>query len=145
MATTDISREGLDMAAQALADAPVLMLNLLRYNEQARYDGGDWPSCSGREAYLTRYVPAFAEVTQGQGIAAEWVGTVHAALVSAADEAWDDVAIVRYPSFAAFRTMIESDAYREKADPHRRAALADWRLLATTPMPLTGADAGDAA
>lgn len=142
MATTEIDREHMACAEQVLeADVPVLMVNLLRYNEQAQYESVQEPPCSGREAYFTRYVPAFAAVTEGQGIGAEWVGSVHAALVGPTDEAWDDVAIVRYPSMAAFRAMIESDAYRRQADPHRRAALADWRLLATTPLPLPGKDA----
>lgn len=138
MATTDIGKASMDEAARTLGDGEVLMLNLLRYNAQARYERSDQPPCSGREAYFTRYVPAFAEVTQGQGIAAQWIGTVKAALVAPVDEAWDDVAIVRYPSFAAFRAMIEGADYQAKADPHRRAALADWRLLATTAMALPG-------
>ena len=132
----------MDEAARALGDGEVLMLNLLRYNAQAQYDHGDQPPCSGREAYFTRYIPAFAEVTQGQGIAAQWVGTVHAALVATAGETWDDVAIIRYPSFVVFRDMIEGADYQAKADPHRRAALADWRLLATTPLALPGAKPG---
>ena len=140
MAATEINEGGIDAAARALGDGEVLMVNLLRYNVEARYQGGDHPPCSGREAYHMRYVPAFAELTQGQGIAAQWVGSVGSALVGPLDEAWDDVAIVRYPSFAAFRATIEGADYRTKADPHCRAALADWRLLATTPMPLPGAD-----
>ena len=140
MATTDIGKGSMDEAARALGDGEVLMLNLLRYNAQAQYNQSGQPPCSGRDAYFTRYVPAFAEVTQGQGIAAQWIGTVQAALVAPADEAWDDVAIIRYPSFAAFREMIEGVDYLAKADPHRRAALADWRLLATTPLPLPGAE-----
>ena len=146
MATIEISLAGVDAAERALAaDTPVMMVNLLRYREQAQYDGGTLPPCSGREAYFQRYVPTFAAVTQGQGISAEWVGAVHAALVAPGGEAWDDVAIVRYPSVAAFRAMIESDAYRNQAAPHRLAALADWRLLATTPLALPGAKADDAA
>ncbi len=141
MATTDIGKGSMEKAARALGDGEVLMLNLLRYNAQARYDGSGQPPCSGREAYFTRYVPAFAEVTLGMGIAAQWVGTVREALVAPSDEAWDDVAIVRYPSFAAFRAMIESAEYQAKAEPHRRSALADWRLLATTPLPLPGTSA----
>lgn len=140
MATTDIGKDGMGEAARALGDGEVLMLNLLRYNAQAQYDQAGQPPCSGREAYFTRYVPAFAEVTRGQGIAAQWIGTVQAALVAPTDEAWDDVAIIRYPSFSAFRQMIEGADYQAKADPHRRAALADWRLLATTPLPLPGAE-----
>ena len=140
MATTDIGKGGLDEAAGVLGDGEVLMLNLLRYNAQARYDEPGQPPCSGREAYFDRYVPAFAEVTRGLGIAAQWVGTVRAALVAPADEAWDDAAVVRYPSFAVFREVIEGADYQAKAEPHRRAALADWRLLATTPAPPPGAE-----
>ena len=102
MATTDIGKGSMDEAARALGDSEVLMLNLLRYNAQAHYDQPGQAPCSGRDAYFTRYVPAFAEVTQGQGITAQWIGTVQAALVAPADEVWDDVAIIRYPSFAAF-------------------------------------------
>ena len=140
MAKIKINGCSMDEAARALGDGEVLMLNLLRYNAQAQYDRSGQQACSGREAYFTRYVPAFAEVTQGQGIAAQWIGTVQAALVAPADEAWDDVAIVRYPSFAAFREMIGGADDQAKAEPHRRAALADWRLLATTPLPRPGAE-----
>lgn len=141
MPTTEITQGSMDEAAQALGDGAVLMVNLLRYTTEARYEHGDQPTCSGREAYFMRYVPAFAEVTEGQGIAAQWVGTVHAALAGPTEEAWDDVAIVRYPSFSAFRRVVESEDYRDKAAPHRRAALADWRLLATTQLSLPGSDA----
>ena len=141
MVTTEINEGRMDAAASALGDGEVLLVNLLRYNAEACYQGGDQPPCSGREAYFMRYVPAFAEVTRGQGIGAQWVGTVHTALVGPVGEAWDDVAIVRYPSFAAFRRMIEGADYQAKADPHRRAALADWRLLATAAMPLPRAEA----
>lgn len=82
-------------------------------------------------------------MTQGQDIGAQWLGKVHAAFVGPADEAWDDVALLRYPNFAAFRAIVESAAYQENADPHRHAALADLRLLATTPVPLPDSDASD--
>ena len=51
--------------------------------------------------------------------------------VAPAGEQWDDVALVERPSFEVFRTLVESEAYRKEADPHRAAALADWRLIAT--------------
>ena len=140
MATTDIGTGSMDEAARALGDGEVLMLNLLRYNAQAQYDQSGQPPCSGREAYFTRYVPAFAEVTQGQRIAAQWIGTVQAALVAPRTRHGTMWRSSRYPSFAAFREMIEGADYQAKADPHRRAALADWRLLATTPLSLPGAE-----
>ena len=59
-------------------------------------------------------------------------------IVAPADEQWDDVAIVGYPGLAAFRTLVESEAYKKEADPHRSAALADWRLIATSKADLPG-------
>lgn len=134
----DITSQALAAATAALpADQAIFMLNLLRYRDEARYENGsDLPSCSGREAYFTRYVPAFAKVTQGQGIALQWLGAVGAVLVAGDAEGWDDVALIRYPDFATFRRMIGGADYQETAELHRLAALADWRLIATTETPL---------
>ena len=139
MPTTEMTPEALEKgAAIDLGGQPLFMVNLLRYNAQADYQGGGFAPCSGREAYFTRYVPAFSEVAEGTGIKPFWVGNALAGIVGPADEAWDDVAIVEYPSFDAFRTLVESEAYKVKADPHRRAALADWRLIATGKMDMPG-------
>ena len=139
MATTDMTPDAMTAAAAKVpANQAILMVNLLRYKEKATYDAGSFPPCSGKEAYFERYVPAFAEVTQGMGIKPFWVGHVMAAVVAPADEAWDDVAIVEYPSFAAFLQVVGSDEYKAKADPHRAAALADWRLIATVTADLPG-------
>ena len=132
MPTTVMTPDALRAAAAAGATGqPVYMLNLLRYNERAAYDGdAGFEPCSGREAYFQRYVPAFGALAQGTGIKPFWIGKVLAGVVAPADERWDDVAIVEYPSFDAFRTLVESEAYKRTADPHRTAALADWRLIA---------------
>ena len=138
--TTEIAPQALLAAINAIpADSPIYMVNLLRYREQAEY--GDSPTaapCSGREAYFQRYVPAFAKVTAGDGIRPFWVGNVLAALVAPPGEHWDDVAIVEYPSFAVFQRMIESPTYQSEAEPHRRAALADWRLIPTAKAEVPG-------
>ena len=142
MPTTTMKSAAIDTAGERIpADASVYMLNLLRYHAAAEYaDNADRPPCSGREAYFQRYVPAFGEVAADLGLAIEpvWIGQVLSALVMPADEAWDDVAIVAYPNYAAFRQVVESDDYRRNADPHRVAALADWRLIATAKMDLPG-------
>lgn len=126
-----------DVQAAAIAeDAPIFMLNLLRYKAQADYGGAsEMAPCSGREAYHERYVPAFGQLTQGEGIQLFWLGSVMARVVGPPDETWDEIALVRYPSFSTFRRLIESEEYKAQADPHRRAALEDWRLIATTQMP----------
>nr|WP_249797812.1 hypothetical protein [Bradyrhizobium sp. 199] len=114
-------------------DQPIFMLNLLRYRDEALYRANrELPSCSGREAYYTRYVPAFRKLALNQGVVPNWLGSVGAVLVGAEGEGWHDAAIVRYPDFPTFQRIVLSADYRRDAEPHRLAALADWRLIATT-------------
>lgn len=144
MATVEMTAASLDEASRALAGkGPVQMINLVRYKPQAEYaaDAG-FPPCSGREAYLQRYVAAFAQVAArlapSQAFAPVFLGHVAATIVAAPGEAWDDAAIVEYPSFQALRTVIDSPEYEAEAAPHRRAALADWRFIATLKDELPG-------
>jgi hypothetical protein len=120
------------------AGQPVTMLNLLRYRPQAAYaQGSDLPAVSGREAYFTRYLPAFEVVARPHGAARPvWLGHVAAHLVGPDGAAWDDVALVEYPSFEVFRSIVTSDAYATDAAPHREAALQDWLFLAALPLQL---------
>lgn len=141
MPATEMTPAALEVAAAAAStnDQPIFMLNLLRYNDQTTYAAGSgFAPCSGREAYFQRYVPAFGELAKGTGIKPFWIGNVFAGVVAPAGERWDDVAIVEYPSFDAFRKLVESDAYKTMANPHRLAALADWRLIATSQADLPG-------
>jgi hypothetical protein len=134
MNVNDALQSMLDKAETQLPEAePIFMLNLLRYRDEAFYETGfDLAPCSGREAYFTRYVPAFANATEGYGIEPFWIGKVGSLLIAPPDEVWDDIAIIRYPDFATFRRMADSVEYHRDAEPHRLAALADWRLIAST-------------
>lgn len=137
MSVTELRTDALQTAATAIpAGTPIVMLNLLRYHPQATYDEATAARapCSGREAYHQRYLPAFGQLTQGAGIQLVWVGTGLAHLVGPAEEQWDEIALVEYPSFAVFQQLVESPAYQTLAAPHRLAALADWRLLATAKL-----------
>jgi hypothetical protein len=144
MTTLEMTPEGLNAASAALdGKGPVQMVNLLRYRAATKYpEGSDQPACSGQEAYFQRYIPAFAKVAgavaPGEVFAPVWVGGVHATLVPAAGETWHAIAIVEYPSFEVLRRIIDSPAYKAEADPHRRAALEDWRFIATQRMDLPG-------
>jgi len=140
MGTIEYSSEAFETASQALGDqGPVYMINMVRYRAEAEYNGGsDLPPCSGRDAYFHRYAPAFAKVAQGEDYSVFWVGNVRAMLTSSSDESWDDVVIVRYSSFQALRRILDSAIYETEAAPHRRAALADWRFMATTSPNMPG-------
>ena len=111
------------------------MLNLVAYNAEAQYDDAQQEPCSGADAYLKRYAPAFNAVAAElgvKGVELVYVGAVARTLVGPTEPRWDAVALVRYPSYAALRTILESREYAEKAEPHRRAALSSWQFMATT-------------
>jgi uncharacterized protein (DUF1330 family) len=114
-------------------DAPVIMLNLLRYREQAAYPAGfDAAPCSGREAYGRYAAVALATVAEAGGRVL-WGGTARASVIAPPGERWDDVFLVEYPSRRAFLAMVVRPDYLAVA-PHRTAALADSRLIETTSL-----------
>lgn len=133
MSSINPSREQLAaFAASIPADTPILMLNLLRYREQAAYpaDSGQNP-CSGREAYA-RYSRIALGKVRGVGGDVQLLAAVQLALIAPAEEAWDELLLVRYPSKAAFLGMLADPEY-QAATLHRTAALADSRLIASLP------------
>ena len=139
MRAIEMNKEELSAAAAATpADKPVFMINLVRYRERADYgERADAAPCSGREAYLERYVPAFGRVVSDlgvMGINVFYTGAVAGHLVAPPDEQWDDFVFVEYPNFAAFLRVYESSEYKTEAEFHRTAALEDSRLIATTKM-----------
>jgi uncharacterized protein (DUF1330 family) len=109
-------------------DRPIVMLNLLRFNEQARYRHGETP-CSGREAYA-RYAQVAEQKVQAVGGQVAYMGRVKGLLIAPPDEHWDEVLLVRYPSASAFAAMLAMPDYMA-ATRHRTAALDDARLIAT--------------
>ena len=137
MPTTEINHEGLDAAVAAIpAGSPVFMINLLRFRDQADYGGRtDFAPCTGREAYFARYLPAFNETASPYG-ATELVfgGNVVGSVVGPLSEVWDGIGLVRYPGIEVFQKLIVDSAYLARAEPHRAAALADWRLYAATSL-----------
>jgi uncharacterized protein (DUF1330 family) len=105
-------------------DAPVVMLNLMRFRERSRDGNG-----SGWDAYL-RYSALTIKLIKAQGGTIAWTGTAEAvALGSPEDNRWDYAALVRYPSRAAFIAMMTSPAYA-KANIERENGCAAHTILA---------------
>jgi uncharacterized protein (DUF1330 family) len=105
-------------------DGPVVMLNLLRFKDQA--DGID-EGATGAEAYA-RYSAATEPFLRGVG------GRLRAALaagetiIGPEGREWDLVLLVEYPSRAKFMEMAANPEYL-KVHAHREAAVADSRLI----------------
>ncbi|AME27127.1 hypothetical protein [Burkholderia sp. PAMC 26561] len=120
--------------SQVPSGKPVTMINLVQFNDHAQYGDTFEKPCSGMEAYLQRYAPIFNEVAaleQIEGIEIVYLGNVASTILGTIDPIWDAVALVRYPTFKAFRKIIESPLYRERAEKHRKAALKAWEFIAT--------------
>jgi len=112
-------------------DGPIVMINLLRWRDRAEYpDGAGETPCSGQEAY-GRYSDAVAPLLAEVGGRPIWIGLARTTLIAPEGEAWDNAILVEYPSRKAFLDMTTSEAYRAVAH-HRRAALADSRLIVTS-------------
>jgi len=112
-------------------ETPIVMINLLRYRDQASYPpGSDATPCSGREAY-ERYAEVAMKKVEEVGGRLLWAGRVELGVIAPDEEEWDDVAILQYPSRKAFVHMISQPDYLAAA-VHRKAGLADTRLIATT-------------
>ena len=108
-------------------DTPIVMLNLLRFNDIARYKDGE-AGYSGRVAYQKYSDVAFGKV-RGVGGELVWKGKALAGVIAPEGEKWDDVLLVRYPSKQAFAAMLADPEYRD-ATQHRTAALQEARLVA---------------
>ncbi|MGE3728920.1 MAG: DUF1330 domain-containing protein [Lysobacterales bacterium] len=114
------------------ASGALWMLNLLRYREQAAYPPdspeteGPTPR-SGRDSYA-HYSSLVQPHLRRVGGRPLFKTAALFTLIGPAGEDWHDCLLVRYPSRAAFIAMT-SDPDFQKIARHRRAALADSRLI----------------
>ena len=112
-------------ALSALPDeAPVVMLNLMRFREKSLDGHG-----SGWDAYL-RYSALAIKLIKARGGTITWTGAAEAvALGVAADNRCDYIALVRYPSRAAFIDMMTSPEYAQ-ANVERENGCAAHAIIA---------------
>ena len=109
-------------------DEPVMMLNLLRFQERAVYPDGR--SSTGRQAYET-YGRESAPIFQRVGGQIIWRGRPEVTLIGPQNQHWDPAFIARYPTAGAFLAMVTDPHYRD-AVKHRQAAVLDSRLICMT-------------
>ena len=105
---------------------PIVMVNLMRFRERSLDGNG-----SGWDAYL-RYSALTVPMIKARGGTLLWTGSAKAvALGPQAGNKWDYVALVYYPSVAAFLDMMTSPDYEDLSDPHRRNGCAEHVIIAT--------------
>jgi uncharacterized protein (DUF1330 family) len=89
-------------------DAPVVMLNLMRFRDRSLDGKG-----SGWDAYR-RYSALAIKLIKARGGTITWTGRAEAVALGVADgNRWDYIALVHYPSRAAFIDMMTSPEYAQ--------------------------------
>jgi uncharacterized protein (DUF1330 family) len=105
---------------------PVVMVNLMRFRDRSLDGDG-----SGWDAYL-RYSALTVPMIKARGGTLLWTGEAKTvALGPETGHSWDYVALVHYPSVAAFIDMMTSADYERLSDPHRRNGCAEHVIIAT--------------
>lgn len=108
-------------------DGPIVMVNLMRFHDRSLDGEG-----SGWDAYL-RYSALTVPMIKARGGTLLWTGNPKAiALGPQADKQWDYLALVYYPSVAAFIDMMTSPEYENRCDPQRRNGCAEHLIIAST-------------
>ncbi|MCR9279782.1 MAG: DUF1330 domain-containing protein [Pseudomonadaceae bacterium] len=126
MATTPTPSQQ-QMFAERAPDGSIFMLNLLKFRDQARYADGRKTDLTGAQAYAL-YGAAVGKIIHELGGRIVWGGAANVLVIGDGDLQWDQVAIVEYPSMAAFAGMTASDAYQE-IHVHRDAGLEHQLLI----------------
>lgn len=119
-ATLETTPEQFATLAARPADAPVVMVNLLKFKE-----------AGGLERYL-QYGREVAPHLQRVGATIRYGGTVPAVIIGEGQRPWwDAILIVEYPTPGAFIEMV-TDADYAHVHEHRAAALERGDLIATS-------------
>jgi uncharacterized protein (DUF1330 family) len=123
MAVDLLNIEGLkDMDHQG----PIVMLNLMRFRDRSLDGDG-----SGWDAYL-RYSALTVPMIKARGGTLLWTGDAKfVALGPQAGNQWDYLALVYYPSVAAFLEMMTSPDYENLSDTHRHNGCAEHVIICT--------------
>lgn len=118
--TVDATPEQFAALAERVADAPVVMVNLLQFKKPG-----------GIERYL-QYGQEVAPHLERVGARVVYGGTAPAVVIGEGRQPWwDAILIVEYPTPAAFVDMVTTAEYA-KVHEHRAAALDRGDLIATS-------------
>jgi uncharacterized protein (DUF1330 family) len=111
---------------EAGPEGPIVMVNWMRFRKRSLDGDG-----SGWDAYL-RYSALTVPMIKARGGTLLWTGDAKAvALGEQEGNQWDYLALVYYPSVAAFIDMMTSADYETRCDPHRRNGCEEHVIICT--------------
>ena len=121
----DPSREQFEYFKSLPRDTKIMMLNLIRLNEQANYEDGT--EASGAQAYKN-YGEHSQPIFEKVGGTIIWRGRPEAVLIGPQSEQWHVAFIAQYPNAGSFLAMVTDPDYQAIVF-HRQAAVSDSRLI----------------
>ena len=123
MAVDLLNVKGLKEADPA---GPIVMVNLMRFRERSLDGDG-----TGWDAYL-RYSALTVPMIKARGGTLLWTGDAKAVALGVEEgNRWDYLALVYYPSVAAFIDMMTSADYETNCDFHRRNGCEEHVIICT--------------
>jgi len=113
-------------------DGPFVMANMLKFKAKAEYENGSDADITGAEAYA-RYGAAVQKCLAAVGATPVYGGAVTDLMIGEVEDDWDMIALVQYPTLAAFQKMVTSPEYLAITH-HRTAGLAGQLNIKTKPI-----------
>jgi uncharacterized protein (DUF1330 family) len=113
------------------SQAPVVMLNLLKFRAKAEYADGRATKLTGLEAY-NLYGDAMQKIVAHEGGRILFAGQISALVIGMVEDMWDAAALVEYPSAAAFARITNLPQVAE-IGVHRAAGLQGQLLIRVSP------------
>ncbi len=125
----DPNEEVLEAMRHEDPSQPIVMLNLLRFRDQA-LEGFGVDGLTGQQAFQR-----YGQLNEGEGVRFDsepiWLGLSNRTIIG--DEQWDVAILVRYPTRQHFIDKLDDPTYRE-ISLVRAAALIDSRLIELTQL-----------
>ena len=116
------SKEQMEGFLEGDTEAPIAMINLLKFKEKAEYEDGRDTDLTGEQAYAI-YDKEVVEHLKKVGGKISFGGSINRLMLGEVEELWDTTFIAKYPSKKAMLKMINDPDYLE-SNKHRVAGLA---------------------
>ena len=116
------SKEQMEGFHEGDTEAPIAMINLLKFKEKAKYEDGRDTDLTGEQAYAI-YGKEVVEHLKKVGGKISFGGSINRLMLGEVEELWDTTFIAKYPSKKAMLKMINDPDYLE-SNKHRVAGLA---------------------
>ena len=116
------TKEQMEGFLEGDSEAPIAMINLLKFREKAQYEDGRDTDLTGEQAYAI-YMDEVVGHLKKVGGEMSFGGSINRLMLGEVEELWDKTFIAKYPSKKAMLKMVTDPDYLE-SNKHRVAGLA---------------------